>query len=144
MRSVTLPLRLIIAGVTFTLLAACAANVAKVPPSAVARGPESGKALVYLIRPAFVGSGVSNFDGIDAPIYDNDTYVGSLKGGTHLALQATPGKHVFFAIYSLAPADQPDFIIADLAAGKTYYIRVGAQGPTTVRFSLEADNGQFR
>lgn len=127
----------------FALLVGCASNVANVPKASLARGPEAGKALVYFVRPPYVGGG-AGYDGQQAPLYDNDVYIGSLKGGTHLALQAAPGKHLFFALHDSIVLDNPDFVIADLAAGKTYYIRVGAQGPTSVRFSLEADNGQFR
>lgn len=125
------------------MLAGCAAGVSKVPESAETTGPAPGKALVYLIRKEFIGPAAAHMQGTEAPIFDNDEYIGSLRVGTHIALQATPGRHVFMGLRrDVRIGDRPDFVIADLVAGKTYYIRIDMF--PNMRIDLEADNGQYR
>lgn len=121
-------------------------NVSKIPSSRLVTAPEPGKALVYLIRqPLTSGHGGTAVGEIDAPLFVDDQYVGSLLAAMHVALQLPPGKHEFMGLRrDVSVGDRPDFVIADLLAGKTYHIRVDVASLASPRIELEADNGQYR
>ncbi len=115
-------------------LAACSirsSHMTPVRPGSEVVRPEEGKALVVFTRPSSYGGA------IQATIYDGDTYIGTVSGGTHVAYEATPGQHLFMVI-----AESADFMSADLVAGKTYYAGVHARmGVWKARFSFVPFNG---
>lgn len=94
--------------------------------------PEPGKALIIFVRP-------SNYGGaIQATIFDDQTYIGTVSAKTKVAYQATPGKHMFMVV-----GESADFMRADLMEGKTYYAQVAARmGFWKARFSFIPLNGQ--
>ncbi len=91
---------------------------------------QPGKAVVVFMRPSSFGGA------IQASVYDTnpaeDKFVGIVSAGTKLAYAAEPGDHLFMVI-----AENADFMIAHLDAGKTYYVDVRARpGWWKARFSL--------
>ena len=93
--------------------------------------PEAGKALLVFMRPSSYGGAVQ------ATIYDDTTYIGTISANTKIAYQADPGPHMFMVI-----GESADFMQADLKAGKTYYARVSARmGFWKARFSFNPENG---
>lgn len=87
---------------------------------------KADKALVYFIRPNHLGWA------INAAVYDDKTFIGFVPYNQKLPYYAEPGEHVFSVVSEAA-----DFLKADLAAGKTYYIDVQARmGVWRARFSL--------
>jgi len=106
--------------------------------------PSPGKALIYFMR-------TSNYGWMmPSPVYDNDKYIGSIameigvsgfvaKKKTHIAYETDPGKHMF-TVYS----ENVDFLPAELAAGKTYYVQVRpVMGIWKIRFYLTPQQGQL-
>ncbi len=94
--------------------------------------PDAGKALLVFVRPSSYGGAVQ------ATIYDDTTYIGTISANTKIAYQANPGKHMFMVI-----GESADFMQADLAEGKTYYAQVAARmGVWKARFSFIPENGQ--
>lgn len=116
------------------LLSACAGTTHLKPsPQGPVTKAEPGKALVVFLRPSALGSA------IQATLYDNDAYIGTIASGTQIAYQATPGEHMFMVVSEAA-----DFMKADLEAGKIYYAVVTARmGAWKARFSLLPQNGQI-
>jgi len=95
--------------------------------------PDPGKALLVFLRPSSYG-GV-----VQATVYDDTTYIGTVSANTKMAYQATPGEHMFMVV-----GESGDFMQAELAEGKTYYARVAARmGVWKARFSLIPLNGQI-
>jgi hypothetical protein len=100
------------------------------PGARVVRSAED-TALVFFTRPSSYGGA------IQATIYDGDTYIGTVSGGTHVAYQATPGTHLFMVV-----GESADFMSAELLPGKTYYAGVHARmGVWKARFSFVPFNG---
>ena len=92
--------------------------------------PESGKSLVVFMRPSSFGGA------IQSSVYDThesaDTFIGVVSSKDKVAYQAEPGDHLFMVI-----AENADFMIAHLDAGKTYYVLVSPRmGVWKARFSL--------
>lgn len=92
--------------------------------------PEPGKALVVFMRPSSLGGA------IQSSVYDtNDTadkFIGIVSSKTKIAYQADPGDHLFMVV-----AENADFMVAHLDAGKTYYTLVSPRmGVWKARFSL--------
>lgn len=127
---------LLLAGILCVSLADCT-KVSKVSRSERVMQPAADKALVYIARPDRALSGGVNRVVIDAPVYDNDVYIGSIPQLSHMALQMDPGKHLFMVL-----GDKPDFVRAELLAGKIYYLKIEAWQNES-RFELVANNGQF-
>lgn len=117
------------------LLAACTTMTTHMTPvldSDKAIKPEPGKALVIFIRPSSYGGA------IQATIYDDQEYIGTVSANTQVAFQATPGDHMFMVI-----GESADFMRAELKAGLTYYARVAARmGWWKARFSFIPYNGE--
>jgi len=116
------------------LLAGCASShMAPVPIERQAKGPAPGKALVVFLRPSSIGGAVQS------PLYDGDTYIGTLGMKSRIAYQAAPGKHMF-----MVTGESADFLEADLLPGKTYYTAVVPRiGVWKARFSFRPQNGQI-
>jgi hypothetical protein len=110
-------------------LAGCQSKYMAKSSGAQATRP-TDKATVVFLRP-------SNFGGaIQASVYDthaqDDTFIGIVSAGNKLAYAAEPGDHLFMVV-----AENADFMIAHLEAGKTYYVDVRARpGVWKARFSL--------
>jgi hypothetical protein len=113
-------------------LSACASShMVVVEEGARVTRPESGKALVYFVRPTSFGGA------IQATLYDGDDYLGTISAHTHLAYQAKPGKHLFMVI-----GENADFMQADLTEGKTYSAVVQPRmGVWKARFSFQPASG---
>jgi hypothetical protein len=113
-------------------LSACASShMVVVEEGARVTRPESGKALVYFLRPTSFGGA------IQATLYDGDDYIGTISANTHIAYQAEPGKHLFMVI-----GESADFMQADLTAGKTYSAVVQPRmGIWKARFSFQPASG---
>src|SRR5690348_17340136 len=98
--------------------------------SGAAATPSPSNAVVVFLRP-------SSFGGtIQASVYDTgaqeDKFVGIVSAGDKLAYAAEPGDHLFMVI-----AENADFMIAHLDAGKTYYALIKPRvGVWKARFSL--------
>ena len=116
------------------MLSACSIRSAHMTPMAARSGlvrPSEGRALVFFTRPSSYGGA------IQATIYDSDTYIGTVSGGTHVAYETTPGTHLFMVI-----AESADFMRAELLPDKTYYAGVHARmGVWKARFSFVPFNG---
>jgi hypothetical protein len=92
--------------------------------------PEPGKALVVFMRPSSFGGAIQSsvYDTHDA----GDKFIGIVSSKTKVAYQADPGDHLFMVI-----AENADFMVAHLDAGKTYYTLVSPRmGVWKARFSL--------
>ncbi|HET6806528.1 MAG TPA: hypothetical protein VFH59_13925 [Frateuria sp.] len=92
--------------------------------------PEPGKALVVFLRPSSFGGA------IQSSVYDTgdtkDRFIGIVSTKTKVAYQADPGDHLFMVV-----AENADFMVAHLDAGKTYYALVSPRiGFWKARFSL--------
>jgi hypothetical protein len=92
--------------------------------------PEPGKAMVVFMRPSMFGGA------IQSSVYDTrdhgDKFIGIVSTKTRIAYQADPGDHLFMVV-----AENADFMIAHLDAGKTYYALVSPRmGVWKARFSL--------
>lgn len=92
--------------------------------------PAPGKAMVVFFRASSYGGAVQ------ASVYDtgeaSDQFIGIVSKKTKIAWQADPGDHLFMVI-----AENADFMIAHLEAGKTYYALVSPRmGVWKARFSL--------
>jgi hypothetical protein len=113
-------------------LSACASShMVVVEEGARVTRPESGKALVYFLRPTSFGGA------IQATVYDGDDYMGTVSAHTHLAYQAKPGKHLFMVI-----GENADFMQADLTEGKTYSaVVMPRMGVWKARFSFLPGSG---
>jgi hypothetical protein len=120
--------------VTLVLMSACSiksSHMSPVAPEARVVRPAAGKALIYFTRPSSYGGMVQ------ATIYDGDTYIGTVSGGTHIAYETTPGTHMFMVI-----AESADFMRAELLPDETYYAGVHARmGAWKARFSFVPFNG---
>lgn len=55
-------------------------------------------------------------------IYDGETLAGVIENGASFEHRCPPGRHLFLAVPGTEPA-----VDADLAGGKTYYVRVNAK-----------------
>jgi len=85
------------------------------------------KALVYFVRPNFLGFAVN------AAVYDGDKFIGIVPYNQKLPYVTEPGTHTFMVI-----SEAGDFMQAELLAGKTYYAEVVPRmGAWRARFSLD-------
>lgn len=97
--------------------------------------PAADKALVVFVRSSLV------VGAYDAVIYDTtestkdgeEKVVGIVGSHGKIAYQAAPGKHWFF---STGGGGQASHLLANLVAGKTYYVRVKPHWGFVPRFSL--------
>jgi len=73
---------------------------------------QAGKALVYVVRPAFVGTTIKTYFVCD------DDFKGINKGKSYFFFHVDPGKHVFWS-----KAENVDALELDVKAGQTYFIK---------------------
>jgi hypothetical protein len=116
------------------LLGGCAGTVVKmreVPAAEAMQAPESGKALLVFMRPSGLGFAIQSsvFE-----IKDNaPELIGIVAAKTRVEHQVAPGKYLFMTI-----GENADFMSAEVAAGKTYYVKVEPRmGMWKARFGLE-------
>lgn len=116
------------------LLSGCEGTIRhmrEVPAAAPAVVPEAGKAMVVFMRPSGLGFAVQSsvFE-----IKDNyPVLVGIVAAKTKVAYQVNPGKYLFMTI-----GENADFMTAEVAAGRTYYVRVEPRfGMWKARFGLQ-------
>lgn len=97
---------------------------------------DANKALIYVVRPTFVGKAVKTYFICD------DEFKGINKGQTYFYFYIEPGKHVFWS-----KAENVDALELEVKAGETYYIKQGIQmGMLKARvklFVLSTDEGQM-
>lgn len=143
--------RLLALPIAAACLAGCA-RMSTVDNSHVVLAPESGKALVFFVRPSQTARDARGGGEGVAAIYSGEEFSGLLSPNTHLAVQLPPGNHTFMAIgentsflRAKAQGEAPDFVRGELLANRTYYIKVQprSDGLMAARFSMEAHNGQF-
>ncbi len=88
--------------------------------------PNENKAIITFIRP------IKYAEGVAFGIWDENSFLGSLKEQTYFQIAVDPGKHTF-----LGKAEQWSVLQAEVEAGKKYYIEVKAKlGMTVVRMQL--------
>lgn len=115
-------------------VAGCASTqMNPIPSDQLVTKPEPGKALIYFARPSSFGGA------IQAPLFDDDQYIGTSSANTIVPYQATPGTHMFMVM-----GESADFLQAELLPNKTYYAEVTPRlGAWKARFSLRPQNGQI-
>lgn len=70
------------------------------------------KALVYILRPAFVGLAIKMWAFVD------DRFIGVTKGKNYTYALVTPGEHVFWS-----KAENVNAVKLNVEGGKTYYLQ---------------------
>lgn len=89
--------------------------------------PDDGKALVYFVRPAFVGKV------INMKVSEGGKQLGVTRGKTFIYTMADPGNHLY-----KCKAENEAEIILNTEAGKTYYVNIIPQmGFIKARCKLE-------
>ena len=114
------------------VLASGCASVMRDAPSQQISPPGSDKAKVVFMRSSMVAGaiGCDLFEVVNGEL----KFIGQLPTGNKVAYETTPGKKVFMAYGTAA-----DFMLAELAPGKTYYSVVrpnwgtGGFAPTPIR-----------
>ena len=116
------------------LLAGCAGtvtNMREIPVSQAPAAPEPGKAMVIFMRPSGLGFAVQS--SVFEIRNDEAVLVGIVAAKTRVAHQVAPGQYLFMTI-----GENADFMAAEVAAGKTYYVKVEPRmGMWKARFGLE-------
>lgn len=124
---------LAVAAVLCLSLSGCA-SVMRDAPSQTVSNPSAEKAKIVFMRSSMVAAaiGCELFEVVEGQL----RFIGQLPTGNKVAYETTPGKKVFMAYGTAA-----DFMLADLAPGKTYYSIVrpnwgtGGFAPTPIRSS---------
>ena len=126
-------IRLLSLSAVTLMLGACAStHMTEVPEAQRVVRPDPSMALIYFVRATSFGGA------IQATVYDDDAYIGTVSANTHLPYQAKPGRHMFMIV-----GESADFMQADLLVGKTYYAAVQPRmGVWKARFSFRPQNGQ--
>lgn len=118
--------KLILVFLAVTLVGCASPNMRYSVPAEGPVASSSNKALVYFLRPQKMGFAIS------AAVYDDEKFIGFIPYGQKLPYLAEPGEHRFMVVSEAA-----DFLAADLAPGKTYYINVTPRmGAWRARFSM--------
>jgi len=121
-----------VAAAAFCLLVSGCASVMRDAPSQQISQSSPDKAKVVFMRSSMVGAaiGCDLFEVVNGEL----KFIGQLPTGNKVAYETTPGPKVFMAYGTAA-----DFMLAELAPGKTYYSVVrpnwgtGGFAPTPVR-----------
>jgi hypothetical protein len=114
------------------LLSGCGGALMRDAPSQEVTRASSDKAKIVFMRSSMVAAaiGCELFEVVNGDL----RLIGQLPTGNKVAYETTPGKKVFMAYGTAA-----DFMLADLAPGKTYYAIVrpnwgtGGFAPTPIR-----------
>lgn len=118
-------------GIVALVLGGCASSgqMIKSTNQTLTNASENHAQIVFM-RSSFVGAAIS------ASVFEitngKPEFLGLVEDDTKIAVNATPGKHLYMVVSEAA-----DFLEADVAAGKTYYSVVTARmGMWKARFSL--------
>lgn len=122
------------AGVVCFALSGCGASLMRDASTQETTRSNPRNAKVVFMRSSMVGAaiGCELFEVVNGEL----KFIGQLPTGNKVAYETTPGKKVFMAYGTAA-----DFMLADLAPGKTYYSIVrpnwgtGGFAPTPIRSS---------
>jgi uncharacterized protein YceK len=114
------------------LLSGCAAGLMRDASSQQISPSDPGRAKVVFMRSSMVAAaiGCDLFEVVNGEL----RFIGQLPTGNKIVYETTPGEKVFMAYGTAA-----DFMLADLAGGKTYYSIVrpnwgtGGFAPTPIR-----------
>lgn len=114
------------------LLSGCAGNLMRDASSQQISPSDPGRAKVVFMRSSMVAAaiGCDLFEVVNGEL----RFIGQLPTGNKIVFETTPGEKVFMAYGTAA-----DFMLADLAGGKTYYSIVrpnwgtGGFAPTPIR-----------
>ena len=115
------------------LLSGCAGTVVHMQELSADRAPGAparGKAEVVFLRPSGLGFAIQSsvFEVKDG----KSLLVGIVAAKAKVAYEVDPGRHLFMSI-----GENADFMTADLAAGRTYYVNVEPRmGLWKARFGL--------
>ena len=126
--------RVLTAAAVLCLSLSGCASVMRDAPSQTVASPSADKAKIVFMRSSMVAGaiGCELFEVVDGQL----RFIGQLPTGNKVAYETTPGKKVFMAYGTAA-----DFMLADLAPGKTYYSIVrpnwgtGGFAPTPIRLA---------
>lgn len=115
------------------LLTGCAGsvkNMRQVPAEQAIYAPKSDQALIVFMRPSSLG--FANQSSVFEVIEEQLELVGIVAAKKRVAHYVKPGKHLFMVV-----SESADFMSAEVAAGKTYYVYVTPRmGMWKARFSL--------
>lgn len=92
-------------------LSACAGSSSFMKPATERVPVAKDKALVRFMRPSSFGFG------INVNVLDGDRTIGNSVAKSQFDYVAEPGRHLF-----VASTENEDYLEADLAAGRTYYV----------------------
>ena len=114
------------------LVSGCGTSVMRDAPNQQITQPDSGKVKVVFMRSSMVAAaiGCDLFEVVNGEL----KLIGQLPTGNKIVYETTPGKKVFMAYGTAA-----DYMLAELAPGKTYYSVVrpnwgtGGFAPTPIR-----------
>ncbi|PXV63568.1 hypothetical protein CLV62_11355 [Dysgonomonas alginatilytica] len=98
------------------LLLACIAMVSTSATASKKVTPDSGKCLIYFIRP-----GASAL-AIKFKLYDNEVLVDKLGHSNYIAYECDPGEHIF-----VIKSENTDYLEANLDANKVYLVECSVQ-----------------
>lgn len=88
--------------------------------------PDASSAVVYFVRPSRMGFAIRMWAFVD------DTAIGATKGRRYAVTRLKPGKHLIWG-----SSENVSALELDVAAGKTYYIKLGARmGALRARIKL--------
>jgi hypothetical protein len=114
------------------LVSGCGTSVMRDAPNQQITQPEAGKAKIVFMRSSMVAGaiGCDLFEVVNGEL----KLIGQLPTGNKIVYETTPGKKVFMAYGTAA-----DYMLGELAPGKTYYSIVrpnwgtGGFAPTPIR-----------
>lgn len=114
------------------VMSGCASTVMRETANQQVTPPPPEKAKVVFMRSSIVAAAITSdlFEVVNGEL----RFIGKLANGTKIAYETTPGEKVFMAYGTAA-----DFMLANLAPGKTYYAVVrpnwgtGGFAPTPIR-----------
>jgi len=112
------------------LLSGCASGKHSTPDPVQVHQPAPQQSMVVFLRPSVFGGAISS--SVFENVGPNEKLIGILGPNEKVAYKCQPGEHQFMVI-----SENADFIQADLAAGKTYYVIITPRmGMWKARFSL--------
>ncbi len=77
--------------------------------------PAEGKAVIYFVRVSIRVGGPK----LSVDYFQQDKFIGEVKGANYMRVECTPGKYLFWATI-----ENKEFMTADLKAGATYIVIV--------------------
>ncbi len=77
--------------------------------------PAEGKAVIYFVRVSIRVGGPK----LSVDYFQQDKFIGEVKGPNYMRVECIPGKHLFWA-----SIENKEFMTADLKAGATYIVIV--------------------